>query len=96
MSRDNLKGKFLGEILNYELKQHDWTYEMSDDHNVYLKGTEHRKKIKQLVKDAYKLGLDPADYFYKFYPVDGCHPHEGYGIKKSWQQVMDKKAKEMK
>ena len=96
MSRENLKSKFLGEILNYELKQHDWTYEMSDDHGVYQKGTEHRKKIKQLVKDAYKLGLDPADYFYKFYPVDGCHSHEGYGIKKSWQQVMDKKAKEMK
>ena len=47
MSRENLKGKFLGEILNYELKQHDWTYEMSDDHGVWVGGTAHRKKIKQ-------------------------------------------------
>jgi len=96
MSRENLKGKFLGELLNYELKKHDWTYENSDDPSVYDLGTEERLGIKELVKDAYELGLDPAEHFYKFYPVDGCHPHEGYGIKKSWQQVMNKKAKEMK
>ena len=94
--RENLKGHFLGEIIAHEINKHDWTYEMSDDPAVYQKGNEHRKKIKELIGDAYELGLDPAEYFYKFYPMDGCHPAEGYGIKKSWQDVMEKKAKEMK
>tara|TARA_B100000424_G_scaffold129092_1_gene97795 strand:+ start:469 stop:726 length:258 start_codon:yes stop_codon:yes gene_type:complete len=83
MSRENLKGKFLGEILNYELKKHDW--KNADDCD--------KVKIRILVKDAYKLGLDPADYFYKFCPVEGIDERE-YGIKKTWQQVMDQKAKE--
>ena len=96
MSRENLKHKFLGELLTYHLKQHDWTYENRDDNAFYELGTKERLAIKELVKDAYELGLDPAEHFYKFYPVDGCHPHTGYGIKKSWQQVMDMKAKEMK
>ena len=94
MSRDNLKQKFLGDMLTFHLKQHDWTYENSDDNSYYKSGTEERLIIKELVKDAYELGLDPAPYFYKFYPVDGCHPHQGYGIKDSWQDILDKKAKE--
>ena len=50
MSRENLKGKFLGEILNYELKKHDWKNAEDCD----------KVKIRILVKDAYQLGLDPA------------------------------------
>ena len=83
MSRENLKGKFLGEILNYELKKHDWKKADEGD----------KGKIRILVKDAYKLGLDPAEYFYKFCPVEGIDVKE-YGIKKTWQQVLDMKAKE--
>lgn len=94
--RTELKGHFLGEIITHELKKHDWTYEMSDDQGVWKSGTAHRERIRELIKDAYELGLDPAEYFYKFYPVEGCHPAEGYGIKRSWQDVMDKKAKETK
>ena len=87
MSRDNLKGKFLGEILNYELKKHDW--KKAED----CEKCECKIKIKTLVKDAYELGLDPAEYFYKFCPVEGIDVKE-YGIKKTWQQVLDMKAKE--
>ena len=83
MSRENLKGKFLGEILNYELKKHDWKKADEGD----------KGKIRILVKDAYKLGLDPAEYFYKFCPVEGIDVKE-YGIKKTWQQVLDMKVKE--
>jgi len=71
MSRDNLKGKFLGEILNYELKKHDWKNAEDCD----------KVKIRILIKDAYKLGLDPAEYFYKFCPVEGIDEKE-YGTKK--------------
>ena len=92
MSRDNLKGKFLGEILNYELKQHDWTYEMSDDHGVWRRGTEEEKRIRAMVKAAYAEGCDPADLFYEYYPKDGCDPGSAYGIRRTWEEQLDKKA----
>jgi hypothetical protein len=81
--RENLKGHFLGEIIHYELKWHDWKKNSDSD----------KDRIKRLVQDAYELGLDPAEYFYKFCPVEGIDERE-YGIKKTWQQVLDKKAKE--
>ena len=81
--RENLKGHFLGEIIHYELKWHDWKKNSDSD----------KDRIKRLVQDAYELGLDPAEYFYKFCPVEGIDEKE-YGIKKTWQQVMDQKAKE--
>jgi hypothetical protein len=81
--RENLKGHFLGEIIHYELKWHDWKKNSDSD----------KDRIKRLVQDAYELGLDPAEYFYKFCPVEGIDEKE-YGIKKTWQQVLDKKAKE--
>ena len=81
--RENLKGHFLGEIIHYELKWHDWNKNSDSD----------KDRIKRLVQDAYELGLDPAEYFYKFCPVEGINEKE-YGIKKTWQQVLDKKAKE--
>jgi len=81
--RENLKGHFLGEIIHYELKWHDWKKNSDSD----------KDRIKRLVQDAYELGLDPAEYFYKFCPVEGINEKE-YGIKKTWQQVLDKKAKE--
>ena len=76
-----LKHQFISEILRYELKKHDWS-------NI-----EHKNTIKALIEDAYETGFDPAKIFYEFCPVEGIDEKE-YGIKKTWQQVMDQKAKE--
>ena len=90
-----LKPFFIAKVLEQELKEHDWTYEMSDDHSYWTSGTAHRNKIKKMVEDYYAEGEDPADLFYKYYPVDGCHEISGYGIKRTWQEQLDKRAKEM-
>jgi len=90
-----LKPQFIKMALETELKHHDWTYEYSDDHGVWVGGTAHRNKIKKMVEDCYAEGEDPADLFYKYYPVDGCHGISGYGIKRTWQEQLDKKAKEI-
>jgi len=45
--RENLKGHFLGEIIHYELKWHDWKKNSDSD----------KDRIKRLVQDAYELGL---------------------------------------
>ena len=39
------------------LKEHDWTYEMSDDHGYWTSGTNQRSLIKAQVKKLYEMGL---------------------------------------
>ena len=94
MSR-KLKPIFIAKALDKELKEHDWTYEMSDDHGYWLSGTAQRNKIKKMAEDYYAEGEDPADLFYQYYPAEGCHEISGYGIKRIWQEQLDKRAKEM-
>ncbi len=83
-------------ILEKELKDHDWTYEMSDDHRYWTSGTAHRKQIRAQVETLYGMGLGKKVevLFYKHYPVEGCHKVEGYGIEKTWQEHLDRMAVE--
>ena len=83
-----LKHQFIEELIQYELQNHDWTFNWSA-------GISQQKRIKELVEDAYKMNFDPADTFYKFYPYEGCDPASHYGIKRSWEEQLDKRAKEM-
>ena len=91
MSR-NLKPTFILMALEKELREHDWTFNMSDDHGYWRAGTGQQKRIKAMVEDAYLEKLDPADLFYEYYPMDGCDVPEYYGIKRTWQEQLDKKA----
>ena len=90
-----LKHQFIEELIQYELQNHDWTFNYSDDHGYWSAGISQQKRIKELVEDAYKMNFDPADIFYKFYPYEGCDPASHYGIKRSWEEQLDKRAKEM-
>ena len=98
MSRANrdipLQHQFLAEIIRRDLKRHDWTFNMSDDHSVWKKGEQEQKEIKNLIKDAYEIGFDPWKLFYEHYPVDGCDSPEHYGIKINWEEAMDRVASE--
>ena len=84
------------DTLETELKEHDWTYEMSDDHSYWTSGTSHRKEIKVQVEKLYDMGLGKKVevLFYKHYPVEGCHEVKGYGIKKNWEEHLDRTATE--
>ena len=91
-----LKPAFILMALENELRQHDWTYEYSDDHGVWRSGSAHQDKIKKIVGDCYAEGEDPADLFYKYWP--GQPPANGpymYGIKRTWEEQLDKRAKEI-
>lgn len=98
MSRANrdipLQHQFLAEIIRKELKRHDWTFNMSDDHSVWQKGVKEQKEIKKFIEDAYEIGFDPWKLFYEHYPVEGCDPPEHYGIKINWEEAMDRVASE--
>ena len=37
---------------------------------------------------------EPADLFYEYYPKDGCDPANHYGIRRTWEEQLDKKAME--
>ena len=78
------------------LKEHDWTYEMSDDHGYWTSGTNQRSLIKAQVKKLYEMGLGKKVeiLFYKHYPVDGCHEVNGYGIQITWAEHLDRMAVE--
>ena len=89
-----LKPTFILMALEKELREHDWTFNMSDDHGYWRNGIGEQKKIKKMVEDAYAEECDPADLFYEYYPKDGCDPVEHYGIKRSWEEQLDKKAME--
>ena len=82
--------------LEKELSQHDWTYEMSDDHSYWTNGTNQRSLIKAMVKKLYEIGLGKKVevLFYKYYPVEGCHEVKGYGIEKTWEEHLDRTATE--
>ena len=69
---------------------------MSDDHSYWTSGTAHRKQIKEQVEKLYNMGLGKKVevLFYKHYPVDGCHEVDGYGIKKTWEDHLDRIAME--
>ena len=90
-----LKPTFILMALEKELREHDWTFNMSDDHECWRNGIGEQKKIKQMVEDAYAEECDPADMIYEYYPKDGCDSHQDYGIKRSWEEQMDKKAMEL-
>lgn len=60
-------------ILSEWLNNHDWYYQMSDDHRYWKGGEEAWKKIKQLAK---KIGRDgerlmQAHYDYHYHPGAG-------------------------
>ena len=82
--------------LETELKEHDWTYEMSDDHSYWTSGTNHRTLIRAQVEKLYNMGLGKKVevLFYKHYPVKGCHEVDGYVIKKTWEEHLDRIAME--
>ena len=90
-----LKQTFILKALEKELKEHDWTFQMSDDHGYYSNGISEQARIKTMVQDAYAEGCDPADLFYQYYPKDGCEPADHYGIRRSWEEQLDKKAQEI-
>ena len=90
-----LKPTFILMALEKELKEHDWTFQMSDDHGYYSNGISEQARIKTMVQDAYAEGCDPADLFYKYYPGAGCNGPHSYGIERSWEDQLDKKAKEL-
>ena len=46
-------------------------------------------------KIAYESDCDPADLFYKYYPMEGCEPPDHYGIRRDWEGQLDKRAKEL-
>ena len=50
-----------------------------------------------MVEKLYAIGLGKKVevLFYKHYPVDGCHVPTGYGIQKTWEEHLDRKAMEM-
>ena len=84
------------DTLETELKEHDWTYEMSDDHSYWTSGTNQRSMIRAQVEKLYDMGLGKKVevLFYKHYPVEGCHEVKGYGIKKNWEEHLDRMATE--
>tara|TARA_B100001113_G_scaffold114523_1_gene93229 strand:+ start:2044 stop:2361 length:318 start_codon:yes stop_codon:yes gene_type:complete len=90
-----LKPQFILMALEKELREHDWTFNYSDDHGVWTSGVSHQKRIKAMVEDAYAEDIDPADLFYQYYPMEGCDIPGYYGIKRSWEDQLDKKAKEL-
>ena len=47
-----------------------------------------------MIQDAYAENIDPADLFYQYYPKDGCEPANHYGIRRTWEEQLDKKAQE--
>ena len=87
-----LKPTFILMALEKELKEHDWTFQMSDDSFHYTNGINEQGRIKAMVQDAYAEECDPADLFYQCYPKDGCEPADHYGIKRTWEEQLDKKA----
>ena len=87
-----LKPTFILMALEKELKEHDWTFQMSDDSFHYMNGLNEQGRIKTMVQDAYAEGCDPADLFYEYYPKDGCDPANSYGIRRTWEEQLDKKA----
>ena len=88
-----MKRKDLG-TLEKELKEHDWTYEMSDDHSYWTSGTNQRSLIRAIVLNLQEHGMGKKveELFYKYYPVEGCHEAKGYGITSTWAEHMDKLA----
>ena len=82
--------------LETHLKEHDWTYEYSDDHRCWTGGTAHRKQMKNQIENLYASGLGKKVevLFYKYYPVEGCHEVSGYGIQKNWKEHLDRMALE--
>lgn len=90
-----LKRTFILMALEKELREHDWTFNMSDDQECWRNGIGEQEKIKKMVEDAYAEECDPADLFYQYYPKDGCDGYQDYGIKRSWEEQLDKKAMEL-
>ena len=89
-----LKPTFILMALEKELKKHDWTFQMSDDSFHYTNGINEQGRIKAMIQDAYAENIDPADLFYQYYQKDGCEPADHYGIRRTWEEQLDKKAME--
>ena len=49
----NIKPTFILMALEKELREHDWTFNMSDDQRYWRAGTDQQKRIKAMVDDAY-------------------------------------------
>ena len=90
--------KINGTLIELEklLKEHDWTYEMSDDHSYWTSGTNQRSLIRALIIRLQEAGMSKktSELFYKYYPVNGCHEEKGYGINHTWAEHLDRKAME--
>ena len=65
------------DTLETELKEHAWTYEMSDHHSYWTSGTNQRSMIRAQVEKLYDMGLGKKVevLFYKHYPVEGVQFH---------------------
>ena len=69
--------------LEKELKQVDWTFLMSDDSYWVTRGSQHRRKIREMIEELYNKGLKKQtnDLFWK-YAKGQMYPHEpkSYGV----------------
>lgn len=45
------------------LEKHDWTYEYSDDHSVYMRGSSAERKLMGIIKDNGGIFLQLYDDF---------------------------------
>ena len=68
-----LKPQFILMALEKELKEHDWTFQYSDDHGYWSNGISEQKRIRAMVEDAYAEDIDPWRVFYEFYPMRILH-----------------------
>ena len=59
------------------LRKHDWTFEMSDDHRYWRAGTEELSRLRSLIA---RHGSAGKKLFHFFYPEDsrGSHRKEDY------------------
>ena len=79
------------DTLEIKLKEHDWTFQYSDDHGYWTAGNQQQKEIKRQVEKLQQMGLTKKvnKLFYKHYPNDGCDIPELYGITKEWRDHLE-------
>jgi len=46
------------ELLEMKVKSHDWYYQYSDDHRMWVKGKDQRHVIDNMMRDLFAKGLE--------------------------------------
>jgi tryptophanyl-tRNA synthetase len=46
------------ELLEMKVKSHDWYYQYSDDHRMWVRGKDQRHVIDNMMKDLFAAGLE--------------------------------------